>query len=746
MDDSGPKLASDLEWMLQSGQASPSLIAEALVEAHFPSLFQMANFCLNDRDLSAKIARETLVFGMNNADRFDPDAGVQSWLLAHALARIRRNGSRGLVGTLQKAASGGKPSGADASSSRPGSFSDAFDSLPAVQRLPLFLQSVCQLTSEEIIMVLGTTGSQASQRLASAERRLQGWLQAAGEAEMEVHQRVQAEVEARWPVPSLSEEEKTRLLQRVLADAARSASRRSLGVRIREAAIAGLALLAIGALLWTSNRLSPSPPPTPPRTVIVTEIVRVAVEVTLTPTLRGTPTPEVPPALSQSSPPEEITERMRSGDDLWETLWVEAQILDFSLPGSPRVRREQIWVQQPHRALVVTGPLGNEPDQVWLTAAGRVYDVNLESGAPAFYDVHDEMLPVYSSLESMIFPAELLPRAGPMAVVGEERVAGRNAVVVDWDFLAEPGTTRQPEPARMWVDVETGVVLRFQQYAGDGGGLLREMQVTGIVYDFPFDYRVFDRTGPLTHFARDPAGEPLLPDAPPPTPRSTPSVGHRPAPPGFDPADSPLVFHWTGKTRYGEPVPVTVFVGGHALGTLQLQDPGNTVCERSPDGRWLAYISYSDQIEELRAALHYARLDALEEIKTIPPVLNPESPFAFSPEGRWLAFLGCQTGSSCSVVLWSLQAGEVVWEQPAAGVKELAWSPGGTHLAVLSDHPGSLTDHLGFIEVESGRVVYSGEYHPARDHRQADAPDLTWFSEFPHMVSTLEGCARPPEG
>ena len=83
----------------------------------------------------------------------------------------------------------------------------------------------------------------------------------------------------------------------------------------------------------------------------------------------------------------------------------------------------------------------------------------------------------------MIFPVGLVQRQGTYELLGEDRVAGRAALIVD--FTPQP---TGPIVDRFYIDALTGVLLRHQVLDTTAGGerVGSDIVVTRIVYDPEF--------------------------------------------------------------------------------------------------------------------------------------------------------------------------------------------------------------------------------------------------------------------
>ena len=92
-----------------------------------------------------------------------------------------------------------------------------------------------------------------------------------------------------------------------------------------------------------------------------------------------------------------------------------------------------------------------------------------------------------SLFDDRIFPTGLGQRQGTFKNVAVEEVAGRTCLVVDWS------SPNGVHASRYWVDVETGVLLKGQDF-GKGGGedLLSEFVVNQVEYDLPLAESLFN--------------------------------------------------------------------------------------------------------------------------------------------------------------------------------------------------------------------------------------------------------------
>jgi hypothetical protein len=197
-------------------------------------------------------------------------------------------------------------------------------------------------------------------------------------------------------------------------------------------------------------------------------------------------------ALSLQSPHQAIRERMIR--PAWETLWVEGQLTYFSADEQPdQAVYVQAWLgrdgrgrvivtdQQPYDSLSSSRTL--VPRWVWVSQDGLVTAGDASTGeiGPAAVQagVISHPLENVHPVVEMLFPHTLTLHSQAVEVIGEDQVAGRPALVVDWAY------------ARYWVDVETGVLLRTQPLS-DSGSAPFQIDLYQVVFNLPIPEEVTD--------------------------------------------------------------------------------------------------------------------------------------------------------------------------------------------------------------------------------------------------------------
>ena len=170
--------------------------------------------------------------------------------------------------------------------------------------------------------------------------------------------------------------------------------------------------------------------------------------------------------------------------------------------------------------------------------------------------------------------------------------------------------------------------------------------ITRIAFDKTFpNQSLFDLDNPypgefaFDNLGRPSRGTPVLPGVE--VRNSDPQPLFSSPPEGFDPSQSRLSFlyHPRDFDLQSVQVAVDVFADNYYLGSATFANPWWMVCERSPDGRWIAAVSHP-----LLAPLSYPVVYVLDLTDTGAlvqqslPIVNV-SELAFAPDSRRLALL-----------------------------------------------------------------------------------------------------------
>lgn len=234
--------------------------------------------------------------------------------------------------------------------------------------------------------------------------------------------------------------------------------------------------------------------------------------------------------LGLQSDSETIRQRLLFSHTTWQSLWANAETLYYNPEnpgGEPTERfRTQIWVE-PNRLhyRVLTGDPEGSPKFVQVSDGSQDVFVNLQSGetersdlSPYTRDVEKYVPPTVVSdtvyphpltgalrtpLSEMIFPSGFGQRSGTFTPVRMEFVAGREALVVEWrreaDVLVD----------RFWIDTQTNILLRWQNFGKPGGDqLVSDIILTAVEINPALNDALFNpQIGEPPHFVTDSSAE-----------------------------------------------------------------------------------------------------------------------------------------------------------------------------------------------------------------------------------------------
>ncbi|MBV6395153.1 MAG: Protein TolB [Anaerolineales bacterium] len=240
-----------------------------------------------------------------------------------------------------------------------------------------------------------------------------------------------------------------------------------------------------------------------------------------TPTLASDSLAADSASLTIASTSEEIRQTLLDSVYRWHTIFMDAQVT--SSTNDPR--RVQVWVDQPSLSLrVLSGPL-DAPAETFRAADGMtLLDLNILTGesnlspfigetiqipyTPAPLDASQESIqphPLSTATDRamgiLLFPSDIAQNQGTFKVIGMEVIAYRLCLIVEWTYIEN-----ELPSYRAWVDVSTGVFMRYQQFEKVGGAdILSEVTVTRVDYDLSFNADLFrPAVESMPDFSEDP--------------------------------------------------------------------------------------------------------------------------------------------------------------------------------------------------------------------------------------------------
>lgn len=481
--------------------------------------------------------------------------------------------------------------------------------------------------------------------------------------------------------------------------------------------------------------------------------------------------------LSLDSTSEDIWRRLLLSRRLWDTLWVDVWLVlngPESYNGPPRTERHQLWIEQSRRALHLSGPARGSPNFVEVidsassgpAPAQFLYGVDdyarLGSQYPWFYLSRDTLFnsPYMINLYYITIGQTFPPRNFQFKVVGEQDWIGRQTVVVE--MIGNDGALI----ARYWLDKYYGISLRAQYFGTDSSGVaIFQEDVAQIQFDKKFPDQLFtravnpvDRPDSLLEegfldYSGQPEGD-LYPPAIAPiwAVVAEDQLSPLPLPQGFDLAHSRLIFQPpdANSPEYSEGMlRLQVFADRFYLGDVWFADPFNVICDRSPDGYHIAFTQWPGSPDFPPYSYFWFDLRDLQVSQGSIPGLHILR-LEFAPDNRRLAIAGIDERNGYGRVYVTDTATGAL--QPLREVEptwSLAWSPDGDQLAALK-WPGARIETGNSLLVRVYDLSTDSAYHVQHFDEllgtaTIEVPLEGWTARFSLPVLGLENCTAPVE-
>jgi hypothetical protein len=367
----------------------------------------------------------------------------------------------------------------------------------------------------------------------------------------------------------------------------------------------------------------------------------------------STPVPQPASAIiGIDSTSEQIREAMRTSALNWKTVYMDGIVTWYSTDGTSPSQRfhEQVWIDQlsSRYRVLLSGSNSESPETFKASDGTTILEMNVPSGTsqnaplPDFVKTGQYVPPIKEGvaypnplwgqmgtpLSQLAFSSDSAQNRGTFKPVNMDVVETRKALVVEWTYIEN-----QLPSFRAWLDTETAVILRMQEFGKAGGTTVTsERYVTQIIYNAAFDAGLFGAPSVPPQFSDITAGV-----------MNTATTDS--APPPADEALGELYFftlpHQAGQSAQLVRLPGSCAVGlteCPAVESIPVPFPFNfnlTALSWSPDGS-LAAFAYSDNVNGTPTKLWFYEPTAnawtsFAEFAFIDP------PF-WSPDGTWVAF------------------------------------------------------------------------------------------------------------
>ncbi|HEX6304179.1 MAG TPA: hypothetical protein VFZ76_08325 [Anaerolineales bacterium] len=774
--DHPPELSADLEWMLQSGQASREMLAGTLVDEFYIPLYRLGLALYGKAKAARRFAGDTLVAALLKVHQYNGQTGVHLWIYRRALAlypSTRRQKSRifGLLNLSRTHQPASPADGQDAHFQAENPLHQFHDLFGDVQYLAVCLHHLLGLEASEIAPVLKARQDSIQNWLAKS---WQIFRSCAWPADLD-DQATQVEfshwLQDQYPAPDLSGHELQAIKSEIGGEVEVRERQQRRFTYFKELVLVGFAILIIGGVMWGLSQFNPQDPRS--RVRVVTQIVSVEKDSPgqnepAAPRFdyRGLSTAIEP--LNINSSPDAVQERMASTERNWDSMWQDVNVIFYGPPGylgPPDAVRAQVWLDQSNQTRMIAGPLDGQPDHQFIARDKGFHHATIDSILRWYYLTYDRHLALGMDIEHFSLPVSNLARENRRLIVqGIEVVANHQALVVDQE------TRTGKLESRMWIDTVSGVTLRKRLYAPSNPDVvILDAVTTQVSYNVQFPVG----NGNFANQADDGelqfAGNYLgVPDsgrfapgrgrfANPITiwaPRAYRQSYHpyTPPPADFDPSGSRLTFQYI-PTISTENSPFNLsgmdhiaglFAGGYYLRSLNIGDPFSVICDRSPDGERLAMAQGRKSQPRDISRLTWVNLSDSQEPGTIDLEIDLAH-FAFSPDNQRLALFGYGEPVGSLYVL-NTESGQLTRLLNLEYVRSLMWAPDGEQLAIIGNWESpEYNEEIMVIDPDTGKVTY---YTPYNYHGQIAVPELPdWMADrtFPEFMTGLEACAAAPQ-
>ncbi|HVN54242.1 MAG TPA: hypothetical protein VMT46_07920 [Anaerolineaceae bacterium] len=352
-------------------------------------------------------------------------------------------------------------------------------------------------------------------------------------------------------------------------------------------------------------------------------------------------------------------------------------------------------------------------------------------------------------LGDLIFPDRDSFWKGILIPVGEESVAGRSAILAEWYPPNGQGFIS------LSIDAQTGLILHWRQFHPQQGDLISfDILITRLKLDPLIPRDVFN----IEQYRQEKLewGNIWVPQAQanqrlrylPITDVQRESLTPIPPPAGFDPSLYRLTFDWLADPLKPERAgsQVNLYAAIYSLGQVNVGSPWGLACTRSPDGSLVALMSPNDHSDSAPGTpFYWLRLafPALVHKEYAREMFNGD--LAFSPDGKSLAYTGCPKEGDCAVTLLDTTTGESRRLFPMAEAGYFAWSPNGRLLAFTGRRTASQEQMTLFVvDAARGGLLYLAPFQPNHPDLNRDAPVNSWGISYPPQPGGIAACTRAP--
>jgi DNA-directed RNA polymerase specialized sigma24 family protein/LysM repeat protein len=442
-----------------------------------------------------------------------------------------------------------------------------------------------------------------------------------------------------------------------------------------------------------------------------------------------------------------------------DLLWVEGQVIHYGPDGyigPPKIEFVQAWLT-PDAALYLIGNQQQEIQEVWLLTDQYQFMAAPGEELPWSHI----WLPVNLKspfLESLTLFSDALARRTKFSTIitknSEEPLIWNGRTTSAYDIKDTESILLE----RHWIDDETGIMVRRRLFSP-----LNTSTITDEVYLTQIeDTKIEGSRNPLVGlldpripwrggFASNSQGtpapiasEPIRLDQAPERVRLSP-VANNQAKSEFDFSTTQLTFQYPQTLTQLNQFPVEIFANNQFIGSVEMGSPWIMICDRSKDGRFLAYVNQPGQAPSQSTRLQWIDLKEPETRLQMLPMDLGLKIFAFSPDGKYLSVFGFpgefMTGR---FMIIEIASGEVTLLDSLGDASSLVWSPDSQQIAIIARSRNSaFFEDMLVYDINSTKIIQRQMLNFTKNQKP-DWPTKAWGVNFPVKMSGLSKCVTAP--
>ncbi len=440
-------------------------------------------------------------------------------------------------------------------------------------------------------------------------------------------------------------------------------------------------------------------------------------------------------------------------------LWLEGFLVDYGPEGyigPPKIEFVQAWLT-PEAALYLIGNLQQELQEVWLLTEHYQYMATPGLEQPWAYAWKPVNLDSQYLNSLILFSDTLSGKSSVSPAVMEfsnEEYTWNGRKTTAYNIKDINSTLHE----KHWVDDETKINVRRQILRVSGGlGVLKEVLITKLEAgpSAPaglLDARIPWRGGFALNYLGQPAPQGATityPDQLSP-PQRIENANPLPTEALEDFSRTRLTLQYPQILPETHQIPVEIFIDRQYLGTASLGNPWTMICDRSPDGSMMAYVSQPDDIPNLASQLNLVDLSDPESSWNLLPFHLGVKMFAFSPDSKHLAVFGYPgrfvegTLIVVDIASRSNEWNDAVILDHLGEASSLAWSPDGQQIALIARYQNStFLEEVFIYDVNTGEII---RRHPLDFANPSPVhwPTEDWGIDFPVEMGGISDCVAFP--